>query len=51
MFLTRFDPQVANEQETDRFSNDSIISDRALRELYLEPFRLLLKEVTPWCWM
>lgn len=42
---------VANEQEFERFSNDSIVSQRALRELYLEPFRLAVKHAKPWCFM
>jgi beta-glucosidase len=43
--------QVGNEQEFERFSNDSIIPERALREIYLEPFRIATKEAKPWCYM
>lgn len=34
---------VANDQEFERFSTDSVVSQRALREIYLEPFRLAVK--------
>ncbi|GAA5990718.1 hypothetical protein JCM10908_003203 [Rhodotorula pacifica] len=34
---------VANDQEFERFSADSVVSQRALREIYLEPFRLAVK--------
>lgn len=42
---------VGNEQEFERFSNDSIIPDRALREIYLEPFRIAEAEAKPKCYM
>ncbi|KAM0749713.1 glycoside hydrolase family 3 protein [Meredithblackwellia eburnea MCA 4105] len=38
---------VANDQEFERFSNDSVVSQRALREIYLEPFRLAVKHAKP----
>ncbi len=42
---------VGNEQEFERFSNDSIIPIRALREIYLEPFRIAQKLSKPECYM
>ncbi|KAM0789495.1 hypothetical protein ACM66B_000314 [Microbotryomycetes sp. NB124-2] len=42
---------VGNEQEFERFSTDSIIDERTLREIYLEPFRLAVKHSKPWTFM
>ncbi|GAA6009003.1 hypothetical protein JCM10207_004061 [Rhodosporidiobolus poonsookiae] len=38
---------VTNDQEFERFSMDSVVSQRALREIYLEPFRLAVKHADP----
>ncbi|KAG9046686.1 hypothetical protein FS837_003839 [Tulasnella sp. UAMH 9824] len=38
---------VANEEEDERFGSDSILSDRALREIYLYPFMLAEKLAKP----
>lgn len=39
---------VANDAETDRFTVDNLISQRALRELYLAPFELIVENAHPW---
>ncbi|KAH3672671.1 hypothetical protein WICMUC_004189 [Wickerhamomyces mucosus] len=38
---------VANDLEHQRNSSDSILTQRALREIYLEPFRLAIKHSNP----
>lgn len=42
---------VANDLEDQRHSSDSIVTQRALREIYLEPFRLAVKYAQPKCFM
>jgi beta-glucosidase len=39
---------VGNDAETDRFTVDNIIGERALRELYLRPFEMVAAAVHPW---
>lgn len=38
---------VCNDQEHDRLGVNSILTDRALREIYLLPFQVALKESSP----
>lgn len=42
---------VANEQEKDRTSQDSVISERALREMYLYPFMIAQRDAKPIAYM
>ncbi|KAG8835364.1 hypothetical protein FRC17_003847 [Serendipita sp. 399] len=42
---------VANEQEKDRTSQDSVISERALREVYLYPFMIAQRDAKPMAYM
>ena len=39
---------VANDAETDRFTVDNLVSERALRELYLAPFEAIVGSARPW---
>ncbi|NUR04029.1 MAG: glycosyl hydrolase [Streptomyces sp.] len=39
---------VANDAETDRFTVNNLVSPRALRELYLAPFELIVENAHPW---
>ncbi|GGL68013.1 beta-glucosidase [Streptomyces fumigatiscleroticus] len=39
---------VANDAETDRFTVDNLVSARALRELYLRPFEIIVENAHPW---
>ncbi|WEJ94853.1 beta-glucosidase [Yamadazyma tenuis] len=42
---------VCNDLEHERKASDSILSERNLREIYLEPFRLAVKYSSPRCFM
>lgn len=42
---------VANDKENDRFAYDSILSERALREIYLVPFMIAERDAKPWSFM
>jgi beta-glucosidase len=42
---------VANDQEYERFSISSEVDERTLREIYLEPFRIAIRNANPWAVM
>ncbi|MEU8984936.1 glycoside hydrolase family 3 C-terminal domain-containing protein [Streptomyces sp. NPDC048558] len=39
---------VANDAETERFTVNNLVSERALRELYLTPFETIVENAHPW---
>ena len=51
MWLTIGVDFVGNEQETHRLTIDSKIPERPLRELYLKPFEIAVREANPWAIM
>lgn len=42
---------VANDQEHERMGVDSVVSERALREVYLMPFMIAQRDAGPWAYM
>lgn len=42
---------IANDQEYERFSISSEVDERTLREIYLEPFRIAIRNANPWAVM
>ncbi|KAF6806628.1 thermostable beta-glucosidase b [Colletotrichum sojae] len=40
-----------NEQDTRRFTVNETVSERAMREIYLRPFEIVVKKSDPWCIM
>ncbi|KAK0243159.1 glycoside hydrolase family 3 protein [Armillaria nabsnona] len=42
---------VANDQEHERYSVSSEVSERALREIYLKPFQIAIRKSNPWALM
>ncbi|KAF1360684.1 hypothetical protein EJ07DRAFT_155106 [Lizonia empirigonia] len=42
---------VGNEQETERQAYDAVIAERPLREIYLKPFEIAVRDASPWALM
>ncbi|KAI8652782.1 Beta-glucosidase [Fusarium keratoplasticum] len=42
---------AVNEQETQRLNVNAVIAERPLREIYLKPFELIIKNANPWAIM
>jgi beta-glucosidase len=42
---------VCNDLEDKRMSSNSVVSERALRELYLMPFQIAQRDAKPWAYM
>jgi beta-glucosidase len=49
--VDKFADFVGNEQETHRLTIDSKIAERPLREIYLRPFEIAVREAKPWAIM
>ena len=39
---------ACNNKETNRRDSDSRVSERAIREIYLKPFEIIVKKADPW---
>lgn len=42
---------AVNEQETQRLNVNAVVAERPLREIYLKPFELIIKNANPWAIM
>ncbi|PSN63451.1 hypothetical protein BS50DRAFT_500950 [Corynespora cassiicola Philippines] len=42
---------LGNEQETERQAYNAVIEERPLREIYLKPFEIAVREASPWALM
>ncbi|KAF2662986.1 glycoside hydrolase family 3 protein [Lophiostoma macrostomum CBS 122681] len=42
---------LGNEQETERQAYNAVIAERALREIYLKPFEIAVRDSSPWALM
>ena len=42
---------VANDQEHDRMAGNEVVSERALREIYLMPFQIAIQDSNPSAFM
>ncbi|KAH7141905.1 glycoside hydrolase superfamily [Dactylonectria macrodidyma] len=42
---------AVNEQETQRLNVNAVVAERSMREIYLKPFELIIKNANPWAIM
>jgi beta-glucosidase len=42
---------VCNDQEDERQAVSAVVSERALREIYLRPFQIAIRDASPWSLM